>query len=406
MILAGLGLLGLLATLSCGPQATSVPADPAPVSAPAPAPPSPVAASRVGRTLRPSPRTPAVEAARARLRQVVWDHARDPANPWAVAHAMLALGAEFPLADLQDPVDALFAQYARRGPDGGLVFPAEQGAARVEPHTDLLLKALAEAGVPADRPVVVEGQPAQVADLWRASLRAAWVEGERVSYGPWNDAPWALQGLAHYAEPGAAWVADGGRPMTMDAFTLSALDRLDAESAFLREGIAQGVDVPKRGQHLFSYTCGGAHLFQGVASAVARGHGGDGARPRVAAHAPVWLFRLDSELRQIDAALQARPDLGPILVVQRLKFLGHLLESLHKLSATGLWAPGEAEAARLDYALAQLVATVELIERVGIFGKLPELRAANEQLYLDYVGDSAHALRGLELAIGEGVVRY
>ena len=33
-------------------------------------------------------------------------------------------------------------------------------------------------------------------------------------------------------------------------------------------------------------------------------------------------------------------------------------------------------------------------------------RVENEQLYLDIVGDSSHAIRGLDLALGLGEVRY
>ncbi|MFT4978913.1 MAG: hypothetical protein ACI8S6_004823, partial [Myxococcota bacterium] len=34
------------------------------------------------------------------------------------------------------------------------------------------------------------------------------------------------------------------------------------------------------------------------------------------------------------------------------------------------------------------------------------LKTTNEQLYLDVIGDSAHALHGLRLGLGEETVRY
>jgi hypothetical protein len=37
---------------------------------------------------------------------------------------------------------------------------------------------------------------------------------------------------------------------------------------------------------------------------------------------------------------------------------------------------------------------------------LASLRQGNEQLYLDIVGDSAHAVRGMELALGRASIAY
>jgi hypothetical protein len=59
--------------------------------------------------------------------------------------------------------------------------------------------------------------------------------------------------------------------------------------------------------------------------------------------------------------------------------------------------------------LAELVVTVDALTRLGAFSALGTMRTdpafakvprGPEQLYLDLVGDSAHALRGLDLATG------
>jgi hypothetical protein len=57
--------------------------------------------------------SPDVDRARERLIGVVRGHARDPENPWAIVHAMLALGADEKLANGADPVDWLFGNYAQ-----------------------------------------------------------------------------------------------------------------------------------------------------------------------------------------------------------------------------------------------------------------------------------------------------
>ena len=45
-------------------------------------------------------------------------------------------------------------------------------------------------------------------------------------------------------------------------------------------------------------------------------------------------------------------------------------------------------------------------QKQGAFDKLPEIRAKDEQIYLDIIGDSGHAVRGLELALGRGKVAW
>ncbi|MFT5460960.1 MAG: hypothetical protein ACI9K2_007481, partial [Myxococcota bacterium] len=109
--------------------------------------------------------------------------------------------------------------------------------------------------------------------------------------------------------------------------------------------------------------------------------------------------------RMLDAAIQQYPEYRLKLVVQRLKFLGHFTESAHKLAAVGLLEPDEAQARILAAVLSGLVDTVSALEASGVLDKLPELRASDEQLYLDVIGDSAHAMRGIDLATGASSLR-
>ncbi len=355
------------------------------------------------------PTTPAIDAARASLLAVVEGHARDPGNPWAVGHALLALGPEATLSNGQPAVDHLFAEYAQTVDIEGetaLVFPRSRGDIRIEPHSDLLLKAFTEIGLKPDRKVTVQGAEHELGQLYRHSMRRAWVQGSRVGFDDHDDTAWALQALATWAPKDQTWTADGGHAMTMDGFTSSVVAKLHEENTPLHLAMKQDRSVQKRGQHIFGYTCGGAHLFQGAAYAVGRGFGTDQDRATVVAEIPLLFWRLRDELAQIDAAIRIEPKLSPLFVEQRLKFLGHFLESTHKASAMGLWQPDEAQKAELAFALDQLVSTVDILQRMGLFDKLAGLREGQEQFYLDVVGDSAHALRGLDLATGKGTVLY
>lgn len=365
--------------------------------------------AREGRVAAPLARTAEARAARDRLAEVVDAHARDPSNPWAVGHALLVSGSDLTLTNGAPAVDWLFTSYASLAPVDGatwIAFPTRRGPIRIEPHSDLLLDKLVEAGVAPDREVLVGGERHPVSDLWRHSLAHAWVDGHETSYADWNDTPWALRGLATWAPEGLAWTAVGGHPMTMDAFTHAVVEKLEAETSFLARAIASGTPVQKRGQGIFAYTCGGAHLLQGAAYAVGRGFGEAADRDVIAAQAPILHHRLGLELAQVDAAIAQHPDYTVVLLEQRLKFLGHFLESASQLEALGFYAPDDAARAELKHALDQLVATVTVLERMGVLDRLGELRASNEQVYLDFVGDAAHAVHGIDLATGAATVRY
>ncbi|NCG18100.1 MAG: hypothetical protein GWP91_03700 [Rhodobacterales bacterium] len=346
---------------------------------------------------------------RAVLQAVVEDHGRDPANPWAIGHAMLALGPDLVLTNDQPAIDWLFAEYAdvqKVGDQVGLSFPTKKGPVRVEPHTDLLLKALTETGVSPDREVVVGGETFTVSQLYGRSLCAAWIDGERTAFGSWNDAPWALQGLSHWAPNDLAWTSDGNHAMTLDAWTHATVQKLTHETSFMRDAMGAGTVVQKRGQGIFAYTCGGAHLLQGATWAVGRGFGEDSDRAAIAQEVSVLIWRLDVELSTVDAALAQHPDYTVILLDQRMKFLGHFLESVHKAAAIGLFNPTDDEKVVIARAEQELIVTVDAIVEKGIIKELKKLQSANEQAYLDYVGDAAHALRGIDLHTGVGEVRF
>ncbi|MEM9692977.1 MAG: hypothetical protein AAGA56_10555, partial [Myxococcota bacterium] len=353
------------------------------------------------------------------LGQVVQTYGRAHDNPWAVSHAMLALGPDLTLDNGRAAVDHLFETYAEEVDVGGRTlvhFPAARGSTRIEPHADLLLKALTEGGVSPERKVTVGGRPHTVADLYRHSLHSFWVEGERVSCGEWDDVPWTLQGLVAWANGDASWVGANGKRQSLDRATAAAAERLGIEyrpiqlmqRQWERAGRLGNPPFARDGQAILSYTCGGAHLLQGVAYAVGAGLGGPEARRTLEESVSAMRYRLRAELAVIDRTIAERPSLVVPLLAQRLKFTGHMVESLHKLSAVGLLARDSEAQADVEKAQAELVRTVLALEQSGLFDRMPALREDGrpelEQLYLDIVGDSAHALRGLGLAAGEATL--
>jgi hypothetical protein len=410
-----------IALLGCTGEPSSAPA-PVPPAIPAPASTEPVLPEiawslPTHHATSPAavPVAPDVAAARAILDRVVRAQALDPENPWAVKHAMLALGSDLTLTNGRDAVDWLFETYAQPVELGGhalIEFPtkaeAPSGAViRVEPHGDLLLKGLAVTGVSPERVITVRGVAHPVGDLYKASLLQTWVDGDKLWTTSWNDTPWTLEGLVTWAPPGLAWTAVGGHPMTLDGLTHAIVAKLHSETQFIRDALAAGQPFQKQKQGIFAYTCGGAHLIQGSAYAVARGFGEPGDRASIEAEVPALFARYPVETAQVDQALAEHPEYRLLLLSQRLKFLGHFLESVHELAAEGFYTPDAAQQAITAEALGELVVTVNALDTDG-YEQLNALKADKDsyQLYLDLVGDSAHALHGIDLATGKRTVDY
>ena len=117
-------------------------------------------------------------------------------------------------------------------------------------------------------------------------------------------------------------------------------------------------------------------------------------------------YRFRLELDELDEFIKLRPDYRHLLLAQRLKFLGHFLETTHKLAAMKLFTPNAKQREVMQECAGQLIATVAVLENTKILTHLNGVRKLDEQLFLDFVGDSAHALRGLDLATGMATVHY
>jgi len=347
-----------------------------------------------------------LKATMARLDSIVRRHAADPANPWAIAHGMTALGPDFPLSNGKNSVDWLFERYAEPVSAEGrtyLRFPAAEGEIRIEPHASLILKTFVETGVPPSRAVTVQGAAYTVGDVYRGELLSSYLVPQRnhSSFTSPNDLPWALSAFVGWAPPGPlAWVALDGTPMSLDDFATFEVTVLATESQFLFDAMKAGASFKKERQGIFGYTCGGAHLLQGAADAVARGRSTKTARLAVDAQVPLHFWRLPKELEIYDAAMKAAPQHSTVLLVQRLKFLGHWLESATKMAALGLYTPTDEQHRLVAGAAQQITLVVQALDQSAVYDGMDALRKTDGQLYLDLIGDSAHALHGLKLATG------
>lgn len=354
----------------------------------------------------PIPPLPAYDAALLTLGRVVEKWAGNPDNAWAIAHGLLARGPEFRLTNQLAAVSTLFSVYAEPRQVGTFTlvgFPKDRNGIPVEPHTDLILKNMAEIGVEPETPFPMGESQVTGADVYRYTLLKTFlrVKENKSNFADPNDMAWGVQALATWAPTqDLRWTALDGTAMDLNSLTDFLVLVLTKESKFLFDRMRAGEPFERSGQSLFSYTCGGAHLLQGASYAVARGFGKPENRAYVAAQGPLMLYRLPGELRLYDEAMKRARDQRERLLVQRLKFLGHWLESMSKLRILGLFTPDDMQLKTIEGAAHNLALTVEELDKLGTFDRLEQLQKEDPQLYLDVIGDSSHAVRGLELALG------
>jgi hypothetical protein len=349
-----------------------------------------------------------IETAQSTLESVVRTHAADPANPWAIGHGLVALGPGLVLTNGADAVDWLFASYADHVSVKGrwqLRFPERRGPIRIEPHPDLLLKALADAGVKHQRIVLAKGHKHPISDLYQSTLADHPFRTKgALTAATANDLPWSLFALASWSPLGTTWTDANGYQHSLDDITDQVGAALTEATDFLSKAKASGGSFAKRKQGIFAFTCGGAHLIQGVLHARLRGFGSASGSAQVQEQLDLLAYRFPIELAAIDAGLASHSDFEIPLLIQRLKLAGHTLETHARVSAWG--GTGAPTAADLMPYASAVANSVALLTEAGAFETIEAIKEADTQRYLDIVGDSAHALRGLKIALGKSPVYY
>lgn len=332
-------------------------------------------------------------------------NAADPKNPWALAHGLCALGATYLAADGRKATDVIVHDFLLRNqlPDGGPGPGSPYGFVRfasdgtpVEPHPNLLAKTFVLAGLPLTTKFETSWKKKITLEDLVDSVRLGFRHVPQ-SEDYWRDVAWTLDLLSATSRPGAQVTAQDGASVALDAVMDDALTYLEKANLELAAGLKKGLpQVDKRKQGIYAHPCGGLHLVQAVLS-WARfpevrkrwGH-------RVEDQLAVLIYRLDSERRQYEAALQQAPQYRLQLLVQQLKFYGHVLETLARTRAELGWKPDEPQAMAVMRGKALLDATVRDLEAVHAFEQLGALKTSQPQVYLDLIGDACHGAHGMD----------
>ena len=343
------------------------------------------------------------------LESVVDREASKPGNAWALAHGILAKGSEFSASDGRRAVNVLVDDFlqAERVPNAkGLqpFFPKTKGEVRVEPHTDLILKAFVEAGLPLDEPLTDAAGAPTLERLLRGS-RVRFVPGGADHFFPnVDDIAWSTQAWCQAVDKGAepSWQNTAAQVLDIETVAMEQLKLIEREYHFIQQARAANGTVEKRRQHIFAHACGGAHILQATFSCAAMGFPKDkNLRSRIGQLIDAFLWRVPFEVALIDRAVREGPRLIPILLNQDIKFLGHGLEALGKAERDGLWTPSDEQLQLLDRMEQRLLHHVLQLNAIRVYDgeKMTSLAAREHgfQFYLDLLGDACHAWAGLKL---------
>ena len=329
------------------------------------------------------------------LQRVVDRWARNEDEPWLLNHGVLAWGPRH-LTRGGDPagkylIDHSLTTRTHAGRDIR-VFPADDpGGRRIDAHFDQTIKTLIEMGI--DDPRLAElARDAR----WRFEYHA---DDPANPFPDANEVPWSAQAFCQSAGPGEdTFVTSSGATVDLRVMTRQLVEALEKESEFLDEiRVAGGTTYEKRRQGIFRYTCGGTHLFMGAEACVVAGFGDQDLTERLAYQMDLLFWRMRREIEAVDNALTQAPQMAPLLVEQRMKYLGHFLEAEAKAELHGTFVPTEFHRQELVYAKRALYLTVQQLQEMGVFDRLDTFHDEQYEYYLFTAGDACHALYALNL---------
>jgi hypothetical protein len=215
----------------------------------------------------------------------------------------------------------------------------------------------------------------------------------------WRDVGWTLDLLSHSLKPGktAKFKNSEGKEVDFNDVMEDALAYLEMSQADLKAGMEKGLpQVDKRKQGLYAHSCGGLHLVQAVLSWARFPEVKKAWAKRVELQVAILVYRLESERRQYDAALEQAPQYRLQILTQMLKFYGHFLETTARLKDENGWKPTALQKQGIEKAKALLDATLRQLDADKTFSKMGEIKKSSPQIYLDLIGDSCHAAHGWE----------
>jgi len=338
-----------------------------------------------------------VEDTARNLKLLVKEGATENTNPWAMAHGIVAFGPEMKAADGRAAPDAIVHDFLRReklGERTRWFFPPRTPKGLpLEPHANLVVKTLVVAGVPLEQSFETRGGQSVSLGEMLDSAEADFEEPD--SAHAWADQAWTVEAILAARALDADLELKGWQstPARLGAKATEALVRLqDFLTGPMKAGRPDAVE--KRKQEIYAHTCGGLHFVQTVARA---GSLVPDLAGKAKAQLDVVRFRFSAERSIYQTLIRDHPEYRQRLLVQELKFYGHILETFGLAAEWGLIEPDEALRTEMREVAGDLVDTVRELE--ASYGQQDVIRQKAPQVYYDLIGDGCHAIRGMRLAL-------
>lgn len=366
---------------------------------PKPAPASASAAAAAGPPAHEATRAEAAQALH-RLEEWVKAGATDATNPWAMAHGLVAFGKSLKASNGRPVIDVIVTDFVEKKKLGGkelYFFPPESPAQTpVEPHKDLLVKSMLEAGVPLTQRFPIKGGRTVTLDrlLADAELRFA-IPADPAGY---QDYAWSVSAFI-LGRTRERRIRTSKETIPLEAIEERTMAELEEEQRFLEAPMSAGRPelVEKRKQGIFAHTCGGLHLVQAALLGASDSKNAELLK-RARHQLDIVIFRWQAERRIYKDAIRQQPQYRWLLLVQELKFYGHVLETLALAKGWGVLDRDDALARQARSIAGDLADTVAALEPA--YAGQKELRERTAQTYYDLIGDGCHAIRGLSRGLG------
>jgi hypothetical protein len=316
--------------------------------------------------------------------------ARD--DPWRIAHGVRGRGQQFTLPGGEPAVRYLLASHTAEQEVNGkriLVFPKT-----VEPHTDLYLNNLLEAGVPRSYAFEARGRRYTLEDL----IEGAKTRFHLTTVHP-NDMAWSLVSLTTAAPPvRGRWVNAWGQPVQVAEFVEHAFQVAERATEGVRRTWTQNQPLAGKSA-IHDFTCGGTHLIYALVVAARNGYQVRNHEQRLRDQLGMLIYRMWADLELIDRFYAkvpdaARPPVSWFSLDAQWKFLGHAFEVYHFASAHRLVTPTPSERRIVEAARPVLRRLAEEVDGMD----LDAVRRHDLDLFRQFVGDTCHAYRGVHLA--------
>ena len=370
------GLLAILLVLSaCSEKAKPPPPPPPPPKKKVAKPPAPPPIKEASKE--------EAEKALAQLEVWVKPGAMDPKNAWAMAHGVGAFGKDLKATDGRLAIDVIVQDYVIEK-DGQWVFPVRMAdRTPAQSHDGQFPFLFLTAGVePSHVFKLKNGKKVTLAQLIDSVEKRFVIPTDDKG---WHNFAWAL--MSFQMSDRKKLATSAGR---------EALDQLEKRQAFLVPAYEanQPEKVQKRKQGIYGHHCGGLHFVQASVQAAAMLDAD--AKARMKKQLDLLLFRWDAERRIYRSMQKTAPEHVWKLIIQELKFYGHILEAYGVALKLGVVENDEATKKKLRQVMGDLVFTIGRMEPAY---KMPDRIQLSRQNRYDVVGDGSHAILGMRRAL-------